>query len=197
MAAPSTGRRFEVQPGDADPTPFQLSHQAGRASRLAGALLHRLDHAGDAPHHPRERPPLAHVQRADSIHRAALLPLDRRQDRQVPRQDHAPALPRARGPEHARDLRQRHEHVAAGRSAAGDPEVDSRPRKRRDAAPRLRHRVRLHRSHGTRAHARDQEDRRPLSRRPDQRHQRLRRGRLPGPDGRHQCGAAGQERSRR
>ena len=26
----------------------------------------------------------------------------------------------------------------------------------------------------------------PLSRRPDQRHQRLRRGRLPGPDGRHQ-----------
>ena len=175
----------------------QLSHQARRASRLAGALLHRVDHAGNAPHHPRKRSPLADVQRPDPFHRPALLPFDRRQDRQVSRQDHAPALPRARGPEHARDLRQRHEHVAAGRSAAGDSEVDPRPRKRRDAAPGLRHRVRLHRSHRTGAHARNQEDRRPVSRRTDQRHQRLRRSRLPGPDGRHQRRAASEERSRR
>ena len=46
---------------------LQLSHQASRASRLAGALLHRVHHAGDAPHHPRERAPLAHVQRADPV----------------------------------------------------------------------------------------------------------------------------------
>ena len=45
----------------------QLSHQAGRASRLAGALLHRLDHAGDASHHPRKCSSLADVQRADPI----------------------------------------------------------------------------------------------------------------------------------
>ena len=131
---------------------LQLPHQARGASRLASALLHRVDHAGDASHHPRERASLAHVQRADSVDRAALLPVDRRQDRQVSRQGNAPALPRARRPEHARNLRQRHEHVAAGRRAAGDPEVDSRPRERRDAAPRLRHRVRLDRSHRTAAH---------------------------------------------
>ena len=37
---------------------------------------------------------------------------------------------------------------------------------------------------------------RPLSRRPDQRHLRLRRGRLPGPDGRHQRRARGPQRRR-
>ena len=37
--------RFQMQPGDDDPTPFQFPHQARRAPRFAGALLHRLDHA--------------------------------------------------------------------------------------------------------------------------------------------------------
>ena len=52
--------------------------------------------------------------------------------------------------------------------------------------PGIRDRIRLHRSHGTRAHAGDEEDRRAFSRRPDQWHVGLRRGRLPGLDGGHQ-----------
>ena len=39
------------------------------------------------------------------------------------------------------------------------------------------------------------EDRQPLPGRPDQRHQRLRRGRLPGADGRHQRRAESKERA--
>ena len=78
-----------------------------------------------------------------------------------------------------------------------DSEVDPRPRERRDAAPRLRHRVRLDRSHGTGAHARNPQDCRPVSRRPDQRHLRLRRSRVPGTDGGNQRRAAGEAASRR
>ena len=47
------------------------------------------------------------------VDRAAVLSVDRRQDRQVPGQADAPALPRARRAEHPRDLREWHEHIAA------------------------------------------------------------------------------------
>ncbi len=43
------------------PHPVQLPHEAGGTSRQAGALLHRVHYAGDAPHHPRERASLTHV----------------------------------------------------------------------------------------------------------------------------------------
>ncbi len=36
--------KFTVQPGDDDPDALQLPHQEGRASRQAGALLHRIYH---------------------------------------------------------------------------------------------------------------------------------------------------------
>ncbi len=36
--------KFTVQPGDEDPTPFSFRTQSGRASRQAGALLHRVHH---------------------------------------------------------------------------------------------------------------------------------------------------------
>jgi tRNA uridine 5-carboxymethylaminomethyl modification enzyme len=91
--------RFEMQPGDADPTPF--SFRTRKIAQKAGAVLRGLYHGGDAPHHPRECAPVAHVFRADPEHRSALLSQHRRQDRQVPGQDHAPALPRAGRAEHA------------------------------------------------------------------------------------------------
>ena len=68
--------RFQVQPGDADPTPFSFRTRRVAQSRFASALLHCVDHAGDASHHSRECSPLADVQRADSVRRAALLPFD-------------------------------------------------------------------------------------------------------------------------
>ena len=64
-----------------------------------------------------------------------------------------------------------------------------------DAAAGLRHRVRLHRSDRAAAHAGDEEDRAAVPRGPDQRYQRLRRGCMPGIDGRHQCRAEGQGRA--
>ena len=76
--------KFEVQPGDADPTPFSFRTKNDHAA--AGAVLHRVHHAGDAPHHPRERASLARCTAGRSQHRPALLPVDRRQDRQIPRQ---------------------------------------------------------------------------------------------------------------
>ena len=61
---------------------LQLPHQENRAA--AGELPHRLHHAGDAAPHPRKRAPLGHVLGPHRGHRPALLPVDRRQDRQVP-----------------------------------------------------------------------------------------------------------------
>jgi tRNA uridine 5-carboxymethylaminomethyl modification enzyme len=58
-------------------------------------------------------------------------------------------------------------------------------------AARLRHRVRLLRPARAEEQLRDPADRRPVLRRPDQRHDRLRRGGGAGPVRRHQCGAAG------
>ena len=55
---------------------LQFSHPASRPSRFASPLLHCLDYAGNASHHPRKCAPLAHVQRANSLRWTALLPLD-------------------------------------------------------------------------------------------------------------------------
>ena len=135
--------RFEEQPGDADPTPF--SFRTKKIAAAPGLLPHCVHHAGDAAHHPRECLAFAHVLGTDRGHRAALLPVDRRQGRQVPGQGAAPVLPRARRPEHARGLRQRHVHLAADGSAVADGALHSRAGKCRDAAARLRHRIRRHR----------------------------------------------------
>ena len=106
---------------------IHLPHRALRSPPFATGLLHRLDHAGNATHHPRKRASLSHVQRPDSIHRSTILPVDRRQDREVPRQDHASALPRTRRAEHARNLRQRYEHFVARRGSTRDSQVHPRP----------------------------------------------------------------------
>ncbi len=65
------------------------------------------------------------------------------------------------------------------------------PGERAHPAPGLRDRVRLLRPARPEALARDPGDRRPVLRRPDQRHDRLRGGGRPGAAGRHQRGAAG------
>ena len=133
------------------PHALQLPDQEDCAA--ADQLPHRLHHAGDAAHHPRECASLGDVFRADRGHRAALLPVDRRQDRQVSRQDAAPVLPGAGGAEHARGLRQRHVHLAADGGAVADRALDSRARRGGDAAPRLCHRIRQRGRHRTGSHA--------------------------------------------
>ena len=63
----------------------------------ADAVLPRRHQPADARHHPRQPPSRAHVQRHDRVGGAALLPVDRGQDRPVRRQGLALALPRAGG----------------------------------------------------------------------------------------------------
>ena len=58
------------------------------------------------------------VRRRDRLARAALLPVDRRQDFPVPRRRAASAFSRARRPRHERDVRERPLDIAAGRGAA-------------------------------------------------------------------------------
>jgi len=75
--------KFEAQPGDADPTPFsfrtkQVAHHDTQCRATSRSPLPRRT-ASSA-----KRAPLAHVQRADSVDRPPLLPVYRRQDRQVP-----------------------------------------------------------------------------------------------------------------
>ena len=153
-------------------------NETGKGQRLGsraapGQLLHRHHHAGDPPPDPRERASLADVYRANLRHRAALLPVHRDQDRALSGQDPSPVLSRAGGPQHSRGLHQRHEHQPAHGGAGCHGALHPRPRNRRDAPPRLRHRVRRHRPHRAGPHARSQEVRGPLSGRPDQRDQWL------------------------
>ena len=136
--APRTAR---MPPEDRNAAAARCPHH--RLVALRGAARRRRSHALQLPHPPRHPAegqvacyityttpethriirenvaPLAPLFRANQSDRPALLPFDRRQDREVPGQRAAPALPRARGPGHLRDLRQRHVHVAAHRRAAG------------------------------------------------------------------------------
>ncbi len=66
--------RFEEQPGDAEPTPFSFRTRGDHAA--AGSLPYCVYHAGNTRHYSRKRASLADVLRADSRHRAALLPVD-------------------------------------------------------------------------------------------------------------------------
>ena len=72
------------------------------------------DHRGDPPDHPRQRPSLADVFRPDRQPGAALLPLDRGQDRALRRARRAPDFPRAGRARRHHGLSQRHLDLAAG-----------------------------------------------------------------------------------
>ena len=75
--------------------------------------------------------------------RPALLPVDRRQGRALRRQGPASIVPRARGPQHARGVRQRHLDQPAARRAGCDVAADSGLGAGRDHALRLRGGIRL------------------------------------------------------
>ena len=189
--------KFQVQPGDDDPTPFSF-----RTKRVA-------HHDSQVPCYIAWTTPETHRIIRENVHRS---PMYSGQIQSIgPR--YCPSIEDkiVKFPDkttHQLFLEPEglntHEIYVNGMSTSlpvevqlADLEVDSRPRERGDAAPRLRHRVRLDRSHRARAHAGDQEDCRPVSGRPDQRHQRLRRSRLPGTDGGHQCRTAKSRTSRR
>jgi len=76
-------------------------------------------------------------------------------------------------PDHKRAVPERDIHILAVRRPAADRAIDPWHGKRTHRASRLRHRVRLLRSAGPEIQPRNQSDRRPVLRWPDQRHHRL------------------------
>ena len=66
-----------------------------RIDNAAGPVRDHPHQRGHPSHHPRQRPPLAHVFRPDLQPRPALLPVDRGQDRPLRRARWAPDLPGA------------------------------------------------------------------------------------------------------
>ena len=84
---------LEMQPGDEPPEPFSTLTE-----RITTPQIHcGITRTTAATHddHPRQRAPLADVFRPDREPRAALLPVDRGQDRALRRARRAPDFPRA------------------------------------------------------------------------------------------------------
>ena len=163
----------------------------------AGAVLDHAHQRAHARDHPRRPRPLAAVHRRDRGRRPALLPVDRGQGRALRRRDEPPDLPRARRPDDQRDLSERHLDVAAVRRAARARALDRRAASTRTSCgPATRSstttsiRARCKATLETKAIAR------PVLRRPDQRHDRLRGSRGAGPARRHQRRALRARRGR-
>ncbi len=181
-------RRFRRAPGTARRRATAVvfvSRQRRRAS-AAGQLLDHSHLRTHARRDPRGTGSLAAVQRPDRGRRSALLPVDRGQGGALRRQVLASDLPRTRGPRQRRAVPQRHLHLAALRRADRPGALDPGSRAGAHHAPRLCHRVRLLRSARAAAVAGDPGHHRPVFRRPDQRHHRLRGSRGAGPDRRPQ-----------
>ena len=101
-----------MQPGDEPPEPFSMLTARIETPQIECGITRTT--AGDARHHPGERASLADVFRADREPRAALLPVDRGQDRALRRARRAPDLPRARGARRHDGLSERDLDLAAG-----------------------------------------------------------------------------------
>ena len=179
---------FHVEHGDAEPIPFSFTateapdqqgrllpdaHQRSRASSWCGADI------GESPLYngqiagigPRYCPSLE-----DKVMR-------------FPGSRAAPAVSRAGRARRRGDLRQRLLDEPAGGNAARADSRAARARIRRDAAAWLRGRIRLRPADGAALDARNTPGFRPVFRRPDQRHVRLRGGGGPGARCRPQRGA--------
>ena len=174
-----------MQPGDEPPEPFSfLTERITRPQIACGDHPH---HRGDPRDHPGERAPLAHVLRPDPEPRARAT---------APRS-------RTRSSGSASATATRSSWSRKAWTTRRSIPTASRPRSpRRSSAPcsppspgwrtaridpaGLRHRIRLRRSARARPDPGDQAPAGPVSRRPDQRHHRLRGGGRPGPGGRAQ-----------
>ena len=151
--------KFAVQPGDDDPTPFSF-----RTKRVA-------HHDKQVPCYIAFTTPETHRIIRENVHRSPMYsgqiqsigprycPSIEDKIVKFPDKETHQLFLEPEGLHTLRNLRERHEHFAADRRAAGDHQVDSGAGDRRHAAPGLCHRVRLNRSDGTAAHTGDEEDR--------------------------------------
>ena len=167
MAAPFDWDAFEEQPGDADPTPFSF-----RTKKIVQPQI--------SCHIAFTTPETLRIIR-ENVHRSAMYSgqIEGIGPRYCPSiEDKIVKFPdktqhqfflEPEGPEYARGLRQWHVHLTAHGSAVADRALHSRSGECRDAAPRIRHRIRRGRRHRTRSQPSREKHGRPLPRWPDQR----------------------------
>ncbi len=162
----------EMQPGDEPPEPFStLTERISQRQVQCGITrtteaTHRI--IRDNVH----RSPM--YSGPDREPRAALLPVDRGQDRALRRARRASDLPGAGGARRPDRLPERHLDLAAGRGPAGVGRDHSGARKGAHGPARLCHRIRPRRSARARADAGGQAHAGAVPGRADQRHHRLR-----------------------
>ena len=153
-------------------------------------MLDHVGRRGAEGHHPPAPPGVGTVRRRHQQSGAALLPVGRRQDRQVPRRKAPPGVLGARRARHSRAVRERALHFPAHPRAARVSPGGSRTRANEDDASGVRDRVRLLPAHAAHALARDESDRALVLRGPGQRDDRLRGSSRPGYRGGNQLRAA-------
>ena len=169
---------------------FSFMGRAAHAS-AADAVLDHAHQRAHARHHPLRLRPQPDVHRQDRRRRAALLPERRGQDQPLRRQGQPPDLPGARRADDATSSTRTASRPAC-RSTSSTQLVRSMAGLENAHILRPGYAIEydyfdpreLKSSFETRAIAG------PVLRRPDQRHDRLRRGGGPGPVRRRQCGAA-------
>src|SRR2546426_496256 len=151
-----------------------------------------LDHVGrgrSEGDHPRASQGIGAVRRGDQRTGTALLSLRRRQDREVPRRQAAPGVPRTRRARHPGAVRERAVHFPARPGPARVPTRRAGSRAGEDDPARLCHRVRLLSPHPAHAVARDEGGRAPVLCWANQRNDGIRGSGRPGCRGRDQRGA--------
>ena len=105
-----------MQPADDEPEPFSALTDRIANPQIECGITRTTRR--DPRDHPRERSSIADVFRADPEPRAALLSLDRRQDRPLRRARRTPDFPRAGRTRRRHGLSERHLDVAAGGCSA-------------------------------------------------------------------------------
>ena len=160
----------------------RLQLHVARQAAEATYVLDMLHQPRRARHAKGRTGRLAAVQRTDTKHRAALLPVNRDQARHLPRQAATPPVPRTRRRRHQRDVPQRLLLVHADGRANKRAKAHTGPARRQGVPPGIRHRVRLLRPDAAAPHARIEARARPLHGRTGERHHRLRGGRGSWPE---------------
>ena len=113
---------LEMQPGDDPPEPFSLLTDRITTPQIECGITRTTEATHGVIRANVHRSPMYSGQIES---RAALLPLDRRQDRALRRTRRPPDLPRAGRARRLHRLSQRHLHLAAGRRAARVDRDDS------------------------------------------------------------------------